>query len=151
MHARFAGFEAESTFHVHDLADFGPHHFDLTAQFDYVRAQNLSDNNDLPRIPPFRTILRAAYDWHEKVFIMAEGVLAAAQHDNAQSELPTDAYQLLNISLQYEIPLANEKAVMIFLRGANLTNEEARLHTSFVKDLAPLPGQSVVAGVQVLF
>ena len=151
VRARFAGFESESTFHVHDLADFGPHHFDLTAQFDYVRAQNLSDNNDVPRIPPFRTVLRAAYDWREKVFAMVEGVLAAAQHDNAESELPTDAYQLLNVSLQYKVPLANDRAVMIFLRGVNLTNEEARLHTSFVKDLAPLPGQSVVAGVQVLF
>jgi iron complex outermembrane recepter protein len=151
VRARFAGFEVESTFHVHDLADFGPHHFDLTAQFDYVRAQNLTDNNDVPRIPPFRTVLKAAYDWQERVFATIEGVLAAAQHNTAETELTTDAYQLLNASLEYKLPLAQEKSALLFLRGVNLTDEEARLHTSFVKDLAPLPGRSVLAGLQISF
>lgn len=34
----------------------------------------------------------------------------------------------------------------LFIDGHNLTNEEAREHTSFLKDIAPLPGRSIRAG-----
>jgi iron complex outermembrane receptor protein len=37
------------------------------------------------------------------------------------------------------------------LRGANLTDEEARNHVSFLKDLAPLPGRDVRLGLRVAF
>jgi len=39
----------------------------------------------------------------------------------------------------------------LFIRGANLLNEEARRHTSFLKDRAPLPGRSGLVGVRVNF
>jgi len=38
-----------------------------------------------------------------------------------------------------------------FLRGSNLTDREARPHPSFLKDLAPLPGRSLTAGVRLAF
>jgi iron complex outermembrane receptor protein len=38
-----------------------------------------------------------------------------------------------------------------FLRGANLANAEARPHPSFVKELAPLAGRSLTAGVRLKF
>jgi iron complex outermembrane receptor protein len=38
-----------------------------------------------------------------------------------------------------------------YVKGVNLTNEEAREHTSFLKDVAPLSGRGVVAGVKMAF
>ena len=37
------------------------------------------------------------------------------------------------------------------LRGSNLTDTEARPHPSFLKELAPLPGRSLTAGVRLAF
>jgi iron complex outermembrane receptor protein len=39
----------------------------------------------------------------------------------------------------------------LYLRAKNILNSEARPSTSFTKDIAPLPGRSLVAGVQALF
>ena len=39
----------------------------------------------------------------------------------------------------------------VFVRGTNLANAEARPHPSFVKDLAPLAGRGVVAGLRLSF
>ena len=36
-------------------------------------------------------------------------------------------------------------------RGTNLANEDARRHTSFVKDLAPLPGISGLLGIRASY
>jgi len=38
-----------------------------------------------------------------------------------------------------------------FLRGNNLLDQDMRAHTSFIKDFAPMPGRSVVAGLRANF
>jgi iron complex outermembrane receptor protein len=37
------------------------------------------------------------------------------------------------------------------LKGTNLTDTEARVHTSFLKDIAPRPGRSFALGVRGYF
>ena len=39
----------------------------------------------------------------------------------------------------------------VFLDGSNLLDEEARPHTSFLKDLVPLPGRGFAFGVRTFF
>ena len=39
----------------------------------------------------------------------------------------------------------------LYLKGVNLTNAEAREHTSFLKDRAPLSGRGFVAGIKMTF
>jgi len=39
----------------------------------------------------------------------------------------------------------------LILRGTNLTDEEARNHASFLKDLAPLPGRNVSLAYRLNF
>ena len=39
----------------------------------------------------------------------------------------------------------------LFLDGTNLLDEEARAHTSFLKDVAPLPGRGFAFGVRTFF
>jgi iron complex outermembrane receptor protein len=39
----------------------------------------------------------------------------------------------------------------LFLDGSNLTDEVARVHTSFLKETVVMPGRGVAAGVRVFF
>jgi iron complex outermembrane receptor protein len=41
--------------------------------------------------------------------------------------------------------------VNLYLRATNLTNEEARDHLSFLKEVLPLAGRSVLVGVRTTF
>ena len=79
-----------------------------------------------------------------------EGLIAAAQHRHADYELPTDGYFLLNASIGYDLDIG-DLATTVYLKGVNLTNEEARQSTSFLKDIAPMPGRGVVLGLRAEF
>ena len=39
-------------------------------------------------------------------------------------------------------------SLRLFVHARNLLDESARRHTSFIKDFAPMPGASVMAGVE---
>ena len=39
----------------------------------------------------------------------------------------------------------------VYLRGVNLTNEEGRDHLSFLKEVLPLPGRSIIVGLRTTF
>jgi iron complex outermembrane recepter protein len=39
----------------------------------------------------------------------------------------------------------------VFLDATNLTDREARPHTSFLRDVAPLPGRGLAFGVRAFF
>jgi len=68
----------------------------------------------------------------------------------APGEEPSEGYTLISAYLDYAVP-RKEGEILFFLRGSNLSNEEARPHTSFLKEVAPLPGRNVVAGVRWSF
>ena len=44
-----------------------------------------------------------------------------------------------------------DPGVFVFVRGTNLTDEDARQHTSPLKDTMPLPGQSIQLGLRYDF
>ena len=71
------------------------------------------------------------------------------QDEVAEGEMPTDGYTLLNLSGAWR-PLA-DRNVTVFAEARNLTNEEAREHVSFLKDIAPLPGRNLRLGVAYRF
>ena len=57
---------------------------------------------------------------------------------------------MLDMSLGYRLftgPVTHD----FLLRGTNLTNTEARNHTSFLKELAPLPGRELRFMYRVYF
>jgi len=151
VEALFWGFETESTLHIHNFFDPTPHTVELTGQFDFVRARNLDDSEDLPRIPPFRTLVELEYSYQRMYSASIEGVFVAAQTDTAGFELPTSAYQLLNATVEAKLPKWQDRELTLYVRGTNLTDEEARIHSSFLKDLAPLRGASVLFGIRAVF
>lgn len=162
--ATFYGGEIETTFHLLEPVVAAPEtdaksgipatapvnrQLDLTLGADYVHAEDRSTGEPVPRIPPFR--LRAALDYTQGAFGAGlEGVLASSQHRHADYELPTDGYFLLNASVSYQFDLSGVNTY-VYLKGANLTNEMARESTSFLKDVAPLPGRGIVAGLRAEF
>lgn len=144
--AYFWGFEFESAMHLDQLISMGTHRSALEYQVDYVRARNEDVSGNLPRIPPLRNILRARYQYAELLEAFIEGVFVERQNHVATFEIPTDRYTLLNAEVSFQLPSLTEKNGRIFLRGTNLTDEEARIHSSFLKDLAPLRGRSLLVG-----
>ena len=68
----------------------------------------------------------------------------------APNETPTDAYTVLNASFSYRFFTGNQ-VYDVILRGRNLTDEEVRNHTSFVKDIVPQPGRDVSVSVRLNF
>ncbi len=143
--ALFYGAEAEAIWHLH--ANPG-HTLDLTTALDATFATE-RDGPDLPRIPPLKA--RLALDWrHQAWHAGADLVAVADQSHTAPGETETGGYTLLGASVGYR--LATSLVVYdFFVRAENLTDAEARVHTSFLKDIAPLPGRAFTAGVRATF
>ncbi|GJL97437.1 MAG: TonB-dependent receptor [Hyphobacterium sp.] len=114
---------------------------------EYVRAE-LDDGNNLPRIPPLG--LSAMIEAERGIATAhLEVRWASAQENIANFELPTDSHTLLNA--QVVLRPVQEQDVRLILEARNLTDEDARLHTSFLKDLLPLPGRNFRAALTVAF
>ena len=62
-----------------------------------------------------------------------------------------DGYTLIDADLSYRFQTGDSMNWEIFLRGRNLDDEEARNHTSFLKERAPLPGRTLVLGFRATF
>ena len=115
---------------------------------DYVRA-SIDDGGDLPRTPPRR--LGASLDYQGD---RLTGNLSAVRYQDqtriGENERVTDGYTLVDATISYRLDVANQD-VSLYLRGTNLTDEEARVHASFLRDQAPLAGRSVAVGVRGSF
>ncbi len=143
--ALFYGVEAEAVWHLHAAER---HTLDLTTAVDYTRAREI-DGDDLPRIPPLKA--RVALDWRRDAWRAGVDLLAVAkQSDTAPGETDTDGYALLGLSAGYTLETTHA-TYDFFVRASNLTDEEARQHTSFVKTVAPLAGRAFTAGVRASF
>ncbi len=145
--ARFYGGEADLSLHLVDNSS--EHlHLDLTA--DYVHAQQTTNDQPLPRIPPLRA--GAALRYERGPWSLGAGLQHAFQQDRvAPDESETDRYTLLHADVAYRFTLARDTECELFLRGTNLGDEDARVSTSFLKDIAPLPGRNFTAGVRLSF
>ena len=119
---------------------------EFNAGYDYVRGQlDAGENRNLPRIPPNRWRLGATMNWRNLTTALTYSRIDD-QTDVADDELPTEGYDDLRIRLGYEFDLGGTR-LELFLNGKNLTDDEQRYHTSFIKDVAPQPGRMVEAGV----
>ncbi|HEX4910999.1 MAG TPA: TonB-dependent receptor [Permianibacter sp.] len=109
----------------------------------------LDDGGDLPRIPPERLGLGLDFDSGD-LRTSLDVIEVAEQDDVTAFETETDGYTLVNAGLIYRVYVGDHTADL-FLRGSNLLDEDVRLHTSFLKDIAPQMGRSWQAGVRFSF
>jgi len=113
---------------------------------DYVRGK-LDGGGNLPQMPPLRLTASLEYDAGP-----LHSVLGAAWYDEqdklADNELPTDSYTLLDFEVSYRWERW-KPGVLFFVKGSNLLDDEARRHSSPIKDYVPLPGRSFLVGVRL--
>lgn len=138
--ALFRGYELEAEvdlFH-HDTHD---HHLLLDAWSDYVRAELTATDEPLPRIPPLR--LGSGLRYEGNGWTGRAGLTRVTEQDRVgRFEEPTAGYTMLDASVGYRF-FTSRLVHEVTLKGANLTNEEARNHVSFLKEVAPLPGREL--------
>ena len=145
--ATISGFEADASWQAMNWQRGG---LSLNAGFDVVTARlNSGANRNIPRIPPQRLRLGAVMDW--------SGWLAEVswrrvgdQNDTGLGEIRTEGFDDLRLHINYTMDIGGS-SVELFLSGRNLTDDEQRYHTTFIKDLAPQPGRTVEAGVRMHF
>ena len=161
--AEFFGGEAEITLHVIGAAraglsekgmkplptSFSPDTLDLVLRADYVHAEDTKSGEPLPRIPPFRGSAGLNYT-RDRFSASVEGQYTAHQSRISEFELATNSHFLVNASIGCTIPFKGLE-LDLYVKGVNLTNQEARLHTSFLKDIAPLAGRGIVVGLKASF
>ncbi|GGD04151.1 TonB-dependent receptor [Aquisalinus flavus] len=136
--ATFSGFEAEADMLLGSA--FGAE-FIADGSVEYVLAEIGGGNGNLPRIPPLGVLAGLNADW-DRVSIRGEVDYAAEQDEIAAFEMETDAYTLLNLYVTYR-PFPQNEKLALRVSANNLSDEEARQHTSFLKDQVPLPGRNL--------
>lgn len=169
--ARFNGAEAEASW---NFADNASGSWDLRVFGDVVRGElsgsgtravdvsvphgdhthdytvDLARGGNLPRIAPSR--VGGELRWAMGAWRASIGATRYAEQDDvAEHEEPTPGYTLVDAHVAWHLDTASGGAWEVFLDGSNLLDEEARAHTSFLKDLAPLPGRGVAFGVRAFF
>lgn len=169
--AKFTGMEAEANIHLVDSESVGA--WDLRVYGDVVRAKldgsgsravsfdvphgdhshhytvDLAQGGNLPRIAPAR--LGADLNWSLGGWRASLGAVRYQKQDDvAQNEEPSPGYTLVDAHLAYrwDHPSTSWE---VFLDGSNLTDQEARPHTSLLRDYAPLPGRGVAFGLRAYF
>ncbi len=143
--ARFWGFEveAETTLLRNDQVTVT-----LDGGVDYVRATDRDNNTPLPRIPALSARAGLGFEL-ASVAARFEGVWTDKQKRTAALELPTDSSMVFNASMDWH-PFPDQDITML-LELRNLTNEEVRLATSFLKDVLPQPGRDVRVSLRAGF
>ncbi len=68
----------------------------------------------------------------------------------AAFETPTSDYTLVNASIAFR-PWGKDSKTSILLSANNIFDVEARRHTSFLKDFAPLAGRDFRASLRIGF
>lgn len=169
--AVFTGAEAEAVLH---LADNATGAWDLRLFGDYVRGEldgsgsrevafavphgdhfhryrtELANDGNLPRIAPPR--VGASLAWTLNGWRASLGAVRYQRQDDvAANEEPSPGYTLVDAHLAYRWDRGDGNSWEVFLDGTNLGDEEARPHTSLLRDYAPLPGRAVAFGVRVWF
>lgn len=146
--AQFTGAEIYSDW---DLGTYIGADWKLNAGLDLVSAE-LSSGANLPFIPPVTfkggiTAERGPWSGGLKT------VIAASQDDTAPNELPTDGYAVFDA--RFAADLSNwgigKEGTQAFVEVRNLTDEEVRISSSPLKDIAPMAGRNLRFGVKLSY
>lgn len=139
--ATFKGLESEIRIPVSTT-------FNLGFFGDYVRA-TLENGSDLPRIPPMRvggSINYVENNWTGNVSL----TYSAKQDHPGTNENSSDGYTRVDARMGYTFKKGGTE-YLLFVKGTNLSNEEIRNPTSYLRDIAPEGGRGLHAGIRVTF
>ncbi|KGE03590.1 TonB-dependent receptor [Pseudohaliea rubra] len=144
--ADFYGVEFESSV---DLASLGGGDLTLGVFGDMVNGE-FDDAGDVPRLPPLR--VGSELSWRSDNLGIYVSVLSAEEQDSpGDFETETDGYTRWDAGIDYNVQFAGDTRLLAFLKLKNIGDEEIRLSTSFLRNYAPQPGESIEAGVRLTF
>lgn len=149
--ARFWGGEVDGAL---TLAEMGETKVEVTGLADFTRADVLGGVGPVPRIPPLRLLGGVQANDVQ----IGGGVLggrievehATAQRRVAVFEGETDGWTVVNASINWR-PFGADSNTMLMLSANNIFDVEARRHTSFLKNVAPMFGRDVRVTARVSF
>jgi iron complex outermembrane receptor protein len=145
--ARFNGAEGELTWHIVENASGD---WDWRFYGDVVHASLADGGGDLPRIAPSR--FGSELRWENGGWRASLNAIRVDKQDRvAAFETATPGYTMVDAHVAWHFDTHNENAFEVFIDGTNLLDEEAHAHTSFLKDVAPLPGRGFAFGVRTFF
>lgn len=144
--ADFYGVELEASIDLVSLAGgdvaLGVFGDMITGEFDAA--------GDVPRLPPMR--IGSELSWRSDALGAYVRVLNADdQEDPGNFETETDGYTRWDAGIDYNVQFAGDTQLLAFVKWKNITDEEIRLSTSFLRNYAPQPGESIEAGVRLMF
>ncbi|MBD1583738.1 TonB-dependent receptor [Pseudoalteromonas sp. S16_S37] len=139
--ARLYGFELDAHYSINDKNRVKVFADTLTAE--------LKNNAALPRIPSNK--LGVKYEYSHNGFTSNFTVTRYnKQSDITSFETTTAGYTLVDASMQYDFTQSDIDFVA-YLNLDNLTDELGFVHSSFIKEQAPLPGRNIKLGIRAYF
>jgi iron complex outermembrane receptor protein len=145
--ARYLGIDLEITTSV---ARWDGGEVLVRGMFDLVNAKlDTHGNDNIPRTPPMRYGFGIEANWG-RIQTSIDYLRVDTQADIAPLELVTDGYNDISAHVGFELALA-ASSLNFFLEAKNLSDDEQRIHTSFIKEVAPAPGRSIEFGVRWVF
>lgn len=111
----------------------------------------LSDEDDanLPRIPANKLGSELQYSISDWQFSLT-GTHYFEQNDITAYETTTESYTLFDASANYQLDLG-QVDTQVYLNIENFTDELGFVHSSFIKEKAPLPGRNFSFGIRGYF
>lgn len=110
----------------------------------------LEDDNYVPRLPPYR--LGSELNFNSGSLNTSLSVIDAAdQNDPGVGEIATSGYTRWDLTVDYALQSAFDGELTLFSKLKNITDEEVRLSTSFLRGFAPDSGRSLEFGVRYRF
>ena len=135
--AQFFGAEAELGIIINDQHS-------LRFWGDFVRAES-DDSGDVPRIPPGR--LGASWAFEQNAWNAGVDIVNAFDQNNPGfEEEETDGYVRLDASVGW-----TSEDFTVFIQATNLTDEDIRNSTSFLREVAPEAGRAFSVGASYRF
>ncbi|GAA4329281.1 TonB-dependent receptor [Pigmentiphaga soli] len=147
--AKIYGLEAEGSAPLARGLLSGADKLDLQLRGDLVRGVNRDTGEALPRLAPWRlgsSLVYGSGPWGARVDVS----YVAAQKHVPSGDTETGSYTLVGAAVTYHFRWKGMDS-LVYLRGDNLTNREARTATSILRDIAPLGGRAVRVGLRTTF
>lgn len=116
---------------------------------DSTTAKLTDDESNLPRIPANKLGSEFQYTLSDWQFSLT-GTHYFEQNDITAYETNTPAYTLFDASANYQLDLGPVDT-QVYINVENITDELGFVHSSFIKEKAPLPGRNFSIGIRGYF
>lgn len=117
---------------------------------DYVRANLLHNNGNIPRIPAYRLSTYIKHSITDNLTGQIRVDHFGKQNKTADYETPTDAYNTVSLGSEY-IGYLDQTNYTLYAKINNIFDAKGKDSTSYIKDEMYLPGRNIILGATLTF